>query len=1500
MPLSGGATDKFGNRYEGYWTVSCMVQLLEERADSIRLEPPGPAGRGIEFWIKNGLTREHHQVKRQHSGNGHWTLSDLERNGVLASFGSRLSNKLAYCTFVSSRSAHVLQELAERVRSAADYDEFRSVFLTSNDLAQEFGRLTATWQCAPDETFERLQRIRVVLMDEESLVSSVESRLSALLSGDPATALDVLAQFALNNVHNELTAIDIWNHLDGRGFSQRALGGNRSVLAAVEQATRVYLSPLRDALINADYVARPESHELVAMLTENTGCRGALILGGAGCGKSSLLWSLISELQGRGVPVLALRLDRLEPTLLPDQVGQALGLPGSPATVLGAVAKDRTCVLVIDQLDAVSLASGRHPQFFECVSEIIKQAEAFPHVRLLLACRKWDLENDHRFQRFTDQSSLFKQVVLGGLSRDAVKETLIRSGFEPDGVSEKQLELLSLPLHLSLLVEATEVTASPKDLSFLSTSTDLYDRFWNRKQTVLRQRLGRDVQWTGVVDQLCEYMSNRQCLSAPVSLLDKYPDADVKAMVSERVLIQDGRRVAFFHEGFFDYCFARRFASQRHQLLPFLRAGGQHLFRRAQLRQILHHEREVDWSMYLTNLQVLLRSEDIRYHLKQVVFGFLALVPDPARDEWRLLRPLLGNPLYRNEILRLLTVPRWFRLACDVGLVHGWLASGDEALENEALWLLRAVQQEEGDLVAELLEPLVVDDRWADRLPGIIQWSRLDSSRRFLDLFLGLLDKGTLDDARGPVAVNSDFWSLMYGLPKDHPDWASEVIGHYLQRRLTLTLEAGGRDPFDLETGKIPLTAHGGSIITDAARSAPQSFIRHVLPFAMKVIDLTARPSDDGLWFDQVWSFRVHDSGYGMDDYVLSGLQVAFTNLSLKNPMQFADLLSELRDLPYETIQFLLIKGLATNPAHFADLAVEYLAERTHRLSSGYSANPYWASRKLIQAVTPLCSLSNLRRLEEIILGYVPKRERDRKGAIGYAQYVLLGGLDPARRSSQATQRLQEWTRKFGEDIRRPEPLVMKKVGSPISESAAAKMTDAQWLKAMARYSSDTERIRRSGRIDGGAGELAHVLESETAKAPARFARLAQNMPDSINPAYFEAILRGVVNASECLTVDDTTNLCRRCHQLPGRPTGRWIHRPIVKLAKLNLPTESLDIVVWYALNDPNPEKEFWREVASQGIPFYRGDMLTAGLNSVRGDAIHSVGSLIYADPRRARYLATTVVSASQDRMLAVRSWAAHAVGALLLHDRDLAVRTFLSMCETDDELLATRFVEHFLHYSVPSHFSQLEPILRRMISSRKPAVAKVGARQACLASLSLPEAKSLAETCMAGWEPLRIGAAQVFAANVGLASLRDLCEENLLTLANDDSEQVRQKVAQCFYRSRDFDPGQSLTFVAGFVETRAFAEQPDSLIRAFEQATERLPEVALKVCERFVANAGAATGDIRTREAAGAYSVSKLVLRLYNQAISDADKNRCLDLIDEMARLRALGIQDELNVFDR
>ena len=156
----------------------------------------------------------------------------------------------------------------------------------------------------------------------------------------------------------------------------------------------------------------------------------------------------------------------------------------------------------------------------------------------------------------------------------------------------KQLDLLSVLLHLKLLSELV-TDEEIRALNF-ETAQDLYRRFWEYKQRVIRERLGRTVQWTRVVYALCDYMHEQQTLSTPEVAVEEWI-SDTDAMVSENVLVLENKRYSFFHEGFFDYAFARRFAGGSQSLLGLLLSDEQRLFRRAQVRQILLYLRDTEF-----------------------------------------------------------------------------------------------------------------------------------------------------------------------------------------------------------------------------------------------------------------------------------------------------------------------------------------------------------------------------------------------------------------------------------------------------------------------------------------------------------------------------------------------------------------------------------------------------------------------------------------------------------------------------------------------------------------------------------------------------------------------------------------------------------------------------------------------------------------------------------------------------------------------------------------
>jgi hypothetical protein len=1509
MPLTGGAADKFGNRFEGRWTVLTLTDVMDERADAIRLEPPGAEGAGVEFWLRRGATHEYHQVKRQRGAEGRWTIGSLDEKGTLSHFFNKLNDPAAECVFISTHSAYQLDELADRARRAASWQEYEREFLKSGKTKTSFDELRAYWgNCDEIETYEKLKRVFVRNIDEETLRVMVESRLAPLVEGQPAPAVAaILAHYALDQVHHELTAIDIWRHLERHGCWRREWGKDPHVLAAVEAQNNRYLGILRDEAIRGTLIPRDETQIAVNRLCSADGKSNVMLAGGAGVGKSSVTPQVIEQLKGLGWAVLAFRVDRMEPQPTPDHVGEQLNLPGSPAHVLASVARGRDCALVIDQLDAVSLASGRNPQFFECINELIKQASTYLKMHLILICRKFDIENDYRLRRLVEEGGVAEVVTIKRLSHDKVREVVASLGLDASKLSVKQLDLLSVPLHLILL---SEVAASSKaDALDFETAKDLYDKFWDRKRTLVRERLGREARWARVIDALCEYMNEDQVLSAQASVFDDDDlDADAKVMASEHVLSFDAGRYSFFHESFFDYAFARRFSSRRQRLLLFLLEREQHLFQRAQVRQILFHEREQARTLYLEDLDSLLTDDRVRFHLKSAVFALLATISNPTREELDIIRPMLDelqHPLTAEAWGLLHRFTRWFELAYSAGLISAWLRDNNSERVNRAVLVLRAIQRSAPDRVAELLDPFVGESvEWNQRIAFVMQWSDLNNSRRFFELFLRLIDEGVLDGVRGPIAINSDFWDLSFGLPEQHPDWAAEVVGHYYRRMMTLIRTDEQGDPKWQVANNIFGSGRGehGDYFLTAARNAPLVFVEQVLPFMFDVMEYTARHRDNPPWTDTVWPWRNFGETYGIGDSLLNAMIEALSALAVGDPATFSSFAARLRESEFETAQFLLIRAYAANGERFADEAVGYLLENPVRFKTGYIDSDHWATRLMLQAVTPYCSKVILDKLEEVLLNYYTESEKRQDGhlAYGYSQFTLLEGIDPARRSERVRQRLDEMRRKFNrQTVEEPMGVVVGFVQSPIEQEAASKMTDDQWLKAIERHNQDGGMSKIVGKeFIGGAGELAGLMEGLAKQEPMRFAELACRFPDQANVRYFEAVLRGVTNAG--IDPQLAVRLCRRAHALPSRPLGRWIPPVIAKLATSVLPDEALEIVAWYATEDPDPERELWRTNAGGGRVFFNGSIDAAAINSARGVAAEAVGVLIFHDRARLTKLMPTVERMVADPSTTVRAAAARALISVLKYDRDLAVELFIRLCGEDDALLRTEGVERFMGYALRTHFEPLSPLLLRMIGSASEEAQIAGARLACSMALLKEEARPAAEVCLASAEPHRMGAAQVFAANLAQARFRQFCEDKLVILFNDSSEKVRSAASRCFSKFKNDELGEHVGLIGAFIESAAFDHEHRSLFFALEKTTSKLPDATCSACEKFFEVAGVAAADVSTHAAGESYMASKLLIRVYGQDKTPDIQTRCLNLIDRLAKTKVLGLDEAISDYER
>ncbi len=473
MPLPGGPANKMGNRYEHWWTVAQLVRILDGEAGSIRLEVPGV--HKVEFVLDVGNCQELHQAKRSHPS-GKWSLASLQSEGLLQAMFDQLgSDSDRQFVFVSGSDAPELRELTERARAATNPADFESDFIGDTTNQNHFRYLTDHWRTDPVTAYDILRRIEVRTMDERGMREQVQERLQARFPTHPDQVYAVLRSLVEDSIHATIQRNDLIAVLKHKGFQLRQLVQPQNAPALVAQVTDHYLRDARRKLIQDRLVPRAATQSLLARVHENANAGAVcLVVGKAGSGKTGCVIEFVEALRSAASPIaLAFRLDMMNPVASTQELGRHLGLDESPALVLAAAAETKSCeaVLVIDQLDAVTTTSGRNADILNVVEDLVREARGWfdsVPIRVVLVCREFDWDNDHRLRRLRAHDD--GKITVGDFSAEEVERVLATSDFRIASFDQRQLDLLRLPQNLKLFLDAhpnpaCQLTfASPKDL----------------------------------------------------------------------------------------------------------------------------------------------------------------------------------------------------------------------------------------------------------------------------------------------------------------------------------------------------------------------------------------------------------------------------------------------------------------------------------------------------------------------------------------------------------------------------------------------------------------------------------------------------------------------------------------------------------------------------------------------------------------------------------------------------------------------------------------------------------------------------------------------------------------------------------------------------------------------------------------------------------------------------------------------------------------------------
>ena len=910
-----------------------MIDVLDERADWIALEPPEEPD-GVEFILVRNRVRQHHQCKRQTTRGLGWSISALDDSNVLVNIPAKLRGNTDQFHFVSMMLAPKLNELIENARQAEDFQAFQSLFLPVGERLHEWTDLTSKWpHLTKTECFELLKRTHITATSEEFLRNQVLSRIRPLVDGDDRQAANEIVTWALDSVHATLTADRIWNHLQSVGFPKRIWGNDPHVHTALEFNNRRFANDRKREFFR-NLFPQPLADEAVIGLS-TPGGPNILISAPAGGGKSALIIQVTDKLAENSIPYLAIRLDRLDPSLqTTNQIGRTLDLPFSPVSLLGAIAQGRRCVLILDQLDSLSSISGKNPNLYQPVCDMLEEATAYSEMRVLAACRAFDLQNDHRLKKICKEPG-FKHSHLAPLNRDYVRRAVSEAGFDDSLLTEAQVRLLSNPLHLSLLAHISPSCRRPFNIQ---TSVELFEEFWARKLQGLGQSNPAAAQAGPFVDKLSELMETSGTLFVPQALL---PDPIGSQLASHHVLIESDRNWSFFHESFYDFANAKRIYRLNKSIAAYLKEQRQGIRLRAQLRQSLAFRRTADPKRYRQDLAEIFVAVDLRFHLKHSAAAFLAEVSEPSTAEWSMLEPLANrtppDAVSRSLINLIGRNPAWFRVAEEAGAISRWVNDPSPALRNLVAWVLIEIARKWPAGIVKSLREATTTANGTEVANTVVNHVDLGADRSIFELFAKSLDKRKFASHGQAGCIP---WVEIYGIASNQPEWACEALGLAFRKAMREAAENRISNPFESGASLLNNDPMAEETLRRMQQGAPSKFLEELWPSVVSAVEsnLARSTPPESFQRDEVWHFLDPGFKHELHEKILHCVEDAIRAVAKDNFQRFLSLSQSANQ--HFTIQYLLVAGFASASHEHPEEAIQFLIDDKRRLEPASGATP--------------------------------------------------------------------------------------------------------------------------------------------------------------------------------------------------------------------------------------------------------------------------------------------------------------------------------------------------------------------------------------------------------------------------------------------------------------------------------------------------------------------------------------------------------------------------------
>lgn len=860
----------------------------------------------------------------------------------------------------------------------------------------------------------------------------------------------------------------------------------------------VFLLSSSSLYIEKSFIDMPEFDGIFEFINSENYEDDLLVLTGkAGIGKTAILSKIQSDLIESNMAYLSIKSDKIDIESR-DSLSQFFGVEDILHSIKQLSRKEKVIVL-IDQLDALSLTMSSNQKVINIILGFIEQLKYITNVKVIVSIREYDLKNDPLFKHLDDSNVIRTQL----LSFEYVNNKLKSFIKESTTLNNTLIELLRTPLHLSIFIDLY-----PNDSSCISIKTlqDLYNKFWVQK--VNSESIDKTTRQNSVklLNSVVQKMNEIKKIEVPALYFEDEFKEELSLLCSNGILKQENNRVSFFHQTFYDYVFARDFAIKGVSLFEYILTTYQDLSIREQFKQIIQFLRGTDESMYLLELENILYSDKVRFHIKLLLMSYLGSLEKPTTEEFAFVKKLfIDDKNFEKYFIESWISSDWLSYFKKDGFFN------DENFKKYNLhYRLDTFVNKEPYLILEILDECkseFKDEAIMLSLERLDRWN--DYSFVIFEKYHHLMHKEN---------VRFDIDKIYKKVYLFNQEYVIDLFFNFLDTRIK---EIGDHDIKELlehdwyQIFEFLVATNNQYIFQKLLESIQKISEKFKNGYSKKEFLITNLVFDSSMWqFEDL-----HKSTWGIYRKTLQKVsQFAFDEKDI-----FLELIEPYRDTHHLSLITFLIFGYSKNPEEYKNEILALLTNIIFLEELSFDQDTGYELLTLLNKLFHIYGETEQESIFNSILQVNPKWESSyyvgkcHGTYFGLKKYELLFQLDIEDiKKFGYLKEFQELQRKFyWYKFKKPHKVEAGWFGSPLSEEVYKKMSLGNWLQSMKVFDGTVSRKNMDSFLRGGKTEHHRQFEKEVKENPDKFYDfLLQIKVENIHPDYLSAGLNGLIAAN--------------------------------------------------------------------------------------------------------------------------------------------------------------------------------------------------------------------------------------------------------------------------------------------------------------------------------------------------------------------------------------------------